>query len=128
MLVGIDRLQLVADQFGQEGRDALIRAAAKVVMSSIRDVDIPGRCRDDVFGVILPETPVDGAEVAAERIRTKLERYSIPYNWMTITMTASVGAANFPTTAADLDELFAQAAEALNSCTERGGNAVQFAG
>src|SRR6185437_15724655 len=63
MLVGIDRLQLVADQFGEEGRDALIRAAAKILMSSIRDVDIPGRCRDDVFGVILPETKVEGAEV-----------------------------------------------------------------
>jgi diguanylate cyclase (GGDEF)-like protein len=127
LLVGIDRLELIAAQFGQEARDSLIRSAAKQLMSSIRDVDIPGRCRDDVFGVILPETNIEGAEVAAERIRTQLEQHSICHNWSTIAMTASVGAASFPSTATCLDGLFAQAAEVLLSGMKGGGNAVSFA-
>jgi diguanylate cyclase (GGDEF)-like protein len=127
LLVGIDRLNLIGDQFGQEARDSMVRSTARVVISAIRDVDIPGRCREDVFGVILPETPVDGAEVAAERIRTKLEQFTIVHNWTSVSMTASVGAASFPTSAQKLDELFAKAAEALFQCNEHGGNAVKFA-
>jgi two-component system cell cycle response regulator len=128
MLVGIDRLDLIRDQFGEEAKEALIRSAAKIVMSGIRDVDLPGRCREDVFGVILPETPVEGVEVAAERIRTKLEQHSIAHNWSTISMTATIGAANFPAGAQNLDELFAHAAEALLNGMERGGYAIVFGG
>lgn len=126
-LVGIDRLEAVTYQHGMDTSDALLSSAAKVLLSCIRDVDIPGRCREDTFGVILPETGIDGAEVAAERIRTKLEQFTITHNWKTVPMTVSVGVSCFPNCAQTLDELFAQAAEALLSGMQRGGNAVVFA-
>lgn len=127
MLVGIDRLEFIQAQYGLEAGDSVVRAVAKVLMSCIRDVDIAGRCREDTFGVILPETGIDGAEVAAERVRTKLEKYTVRSNWATVTITSSVGVACFPGAAQSLDEFFAQAAEALLTCMQRGGNAVVFA-
>lgn len=126
-LVGVDRLDSVTQQHGLETTDALVRSVARVLLSCIRDVDIPGRCREDTFGIILPETGIDGAEVAAERIRTKLERFSLTHNWQTVSVTVSVGVSCFPNCASSLDELFAQAAEALLSSMQRGGNGVIFA-
>lgn len=127
VLVAIDRLEVISRQFGPDTADASVQATARVLLNSIRDVDIPGRCREDTFGVILPETGLEGAEVAAERIRTKLEQFSVRTQWQSITITVSVGAACFPETSTQLDEMFAQAAEALLSSMQKGGNGVIFA-
>lgn len=126
-LVGIDKLDAVTYQYGVDATDNLVRNAAKVLLTCIRDVDIPGRCREDTFGVILPETGIEGAEVAAERIRTKLEEFTVTYNWQTVSITVSVGVSCFPNCAQTLDELFAQSAEALLAGMQRGGNGVVFA-
>jgi len=90
---------------------------------------VPGRCREDCFGIILPETPVSGAEVAAERIRTKMEQYAVQQQWQaTLMITVSVGAASYPDDGEVVEELFAACVEALMVTMKRGGNAVNFAG
>ncbi len=127
VLVAIDHLDQIGRLHGLDAADVMVKSAAYTLLGSIRDVDIAGRCREDTFGVILPETADAGAEVAAERIRTKMERHSINHNWQTITMTASVGVSCFPGPAASVDEMFARAAEALLLTMERGGNGVLFA-
>jgi two-component system cell cycle response regulator len=127
VLVGVDKLESITYSGGIEASDAAVRSAARVLLACIRDVDIPGRCREDTFGVILPETGIEGAEVAAERIRTKLENYTIENKWKNITMTVSIGVSCFPNTAQSLDELFAQAAEALLGGMQRGGNSIVYA-
>lgn len=128
LLLGIDRLEGIASQYGAPLKEAVIRETARAFMSSIRDVDLPGRCREDSFGIILPETPFDGAEVAAERLRIRLENCEISHEWQKVKITVSVGGATFPTSALVLDELFAVAAEALVTAGRRGGNLVLFSG
>lgn len=126
-LVGIDGLPTIAKQSGSDMTDALIQSTARIVLNCIRDVDLAGRCREDTFGLILPETGLEGAEVAAERIRTKLERNTVTVGWQSVSMTASLGVACFPGPAESVDELFAQAAEAMLAGMQRGGNGVVFA-
>jgi diguanylate cyclase (GGDEF)-like protein len=127
-LVGIDELDSIALRMGMDTKAVVIDATAKMLLSSIRDVDIPGRCREDCFGIILPETPVAGAEIAAERIRTKMEQLSVGQMWQSVTITVSVGAASFPENGEVVEELFAQAVEALMQTMKKGGNAISFAG
>ncbi len=127
ILLSIDRLEAIESQHGAPLKDAIIRETARVFMAAIRDVDLPGRCREDSFGIILPETPIEGAEVAAERLRIKLEHVEITHEWQKTQVTVSVGGASYPTSALVLDELFAQAAEAL-LLASRKGNMVSFGG
>lgn len=127
ILVGVDKLEGITYQGGVEASDAAVRNVARVLLGCIRDVDIPGRCREDTFGVILPETGIEGAEVAAERIRTKLENFTVKHKWTTVSLTVSIGVSCFPNCAQSLDELFAQCAEALLSGMQRGGNSVVYA-
>lgn len=128
LLVAIDHL----DQFGLAGgpdvKTALVEGAAKILLSCIRDADVAGRCREDCFGIILPETGRSGAEVAAERIRTSIEQRSVAYMWQTMSVTASVGAAAYPEDGEEVEELFANAVEALTFTMRRGGNSVNFSG
>jgi len=127
LLVAVDRLEQIGNKGGNDAKMQVIEAVARVVLSSIRDVDIPGRCREDVFGIILPETPRSGAEVAAERLRTKLEDLNVVAGWQNYTITASVGACCYPGRAIEAEELFAQVVEVLLATMRSGGNSVAFA-
>jgi diguanylate cyclase (GGDEF)-like protein len=131
VLVGIDALDEIGRAHGPESVEAVVKSAALLLLSSIRDVDIAGRCRDDTFGVILPETSEPGAEVAAERIRTKMEKQTVDADWRGIRISASVGASCYQpapegSTIASVDELFARAAEALLKTMQEGGNGITF--
>ncbi|MBS2002192.1 MAG: diguanylate cyclase [Candidatus Obscuribacterales bacterium] len=129
ILVGIDDLEKIGLKCSSETKNAVVESVAKMLLASIRDVDVPGRCREDCFGVILPETPVSGAEVAAERIRTKMEQMTVQQQWQaTLVITVSVGAASYPEDGDVVEELFAACVEALMSAMQQGGNAVNFAG
>lgn len=123
-LVAIDGLDEIVRTHGTKARLAVIEHTARSLLGSMRDVDVPGRCREDCFGIILPETPATGAHIAAVRICTKLENLEIPE--MQIEITVSVGGSSFPKDGEYVEEMFAHAAESLMSVMKNGGNAVSF--
>lgn len=127
ILVAIDQHGKVSLKVGPHAGDAMVTAAARLLLESIRDVDIAGRCREDTFAVILPETGGAGAEVAAERIRTRMESFQLPQPWDNLSITASVAVANFPVHGNEVELLFGNAVDALLWIMKRGGNAVMFA-
>jgi len=48
---------------------SLLKQLAAVLKTGLRDVDVLGRFEGEIFGAALPETDVDGAKIAAERVR-----------------------------------------------------------
>jgi diguanylate cyclase (GGDEF)-like protein len=124
LLVGIDDWPKLLTEYGTESGDAIISQTAKVLLSAVRNVDIPGRCREDAFGVILPETPALGAEVAAERIRTQLENVLVTFTWKAFPITVSIGISSYPKCGEEPDELFGSAAEVLLNVMAEGGNRI----
>jgi diguanylate cyclase (GGDEF)-like protein len=127
-LVAIDNLEGINGTSGSEGKRAVIEEVARILLSSIRDVDIAKRCREDCFGIILPETPVTGAEIATVRISTKMEQLEIPTLPKVKRITVSIGGSSFPANGDSVDELFAHAASSLEVAMKSGGNVVSFAG
>lgn len=136
LIVAVDGLDEIFRIRGPEVRDNIVSAAAAVMLTSIRDVDLIGRCREDAFGIILPETPRTGAEVAAERIRTRLEEYEVVVKGRSYLITASVGVACFlgkPLVETgygqgpSVEEVFGAAASAVMKCMKNGGNEISFA-
>ena len=61
-------LQLVNANFGHQKGDELIQGAARLLGRNVRDVDICGRTGGTEFGIMLPEQPLEGAMVVAERL------------------------------------------------------------
>jgi diguanylate cyclase (GGDEF)-like protein len=126
LFVTIDKLADVVENFGLQGENAVILGTGRGLLGSVRDVDIAGRCRDDCFGVILPETPRGGAEIAAERIRTRLENLSVAYKAQQIVLTVTVGGASLEEGIDKPDQLIALTVEALQFGLKSGGNTVNF--
>ncbi|HEY9787759.1 MAG TPA: diguanylate cyclase [Candidatus Obscuribacterales bacterium] len=136
LIVAVDGLDEVFKTLGVDDGDIVVAAAAAVMLKSIRDVDLIGRCRDDAFGIILPETARSGAEVAAERIRTKLEHYEVAGKRRMFVITASIGVSCFTgrplVDSADgqgpsVQDMFGKAAAAVLKQMRAGGNGITFA-
>ncbi|WP_083461746.1 sugar transferase [Thermanaerothrix daxensis] len=50
----------------------ILKAVAERTLRDIREVDAIGRLEESVFGVLLPETSIDGANLVAERLQVRL--------------------------------------------------------
>ena len=72
VLLDLDHFKEVNDSHGHAAGDAVLRATADILRAVSRDVDLAGRIGGEEFGLLLPETPEEGAMALAERVRTRL--------------------------------------------------------
>jgi diguanylate cyclase (GGDEF)-like protein/putative nucleotidyltransferase with HDIG domain len=118
MILDIDNFKRVNDREGHVVADETLRRLARLIKDSVRDVDIATRYGGDEFAIILPETDLIQALDAAERLRSKIERYvfriprlgGLSDEWQPsaeaeVRITVSVGVATFPTHTAKKDGL-----------------------
>jgi diguanylate cyclase (GGDEF)-like protein len=136
LVVAVDGLDDIGKARGLEVRDNIVAASAAVMLTSIRDIDLIGRCREDAFGIILPETPRSGAEVAAERIRTRLENYEVVIKGRSYLLSVSIGVSCFSGRplvetgygqGPSVEDVFGCAADAVMVRMKGGGNGITFA-
>jgi diguanylate cyclase (GGDEF)-like protein len=121
MMIDIDHFKEINDRHGHPVGDAVIRSVAGLVRSAIRLHDVPGRYGGEEFGVVLPGTGVEGAELLAERIRARIESAVLePRN--AVRATLSIGVAAFDTLDAGHMEWIARADRALYAAKESGRN------
>lgn len=74
MMIDIDDFKQVNDRHGHIVGDAMLRCVAKVLKTSLREIDSPARYGGDEFCVLLAETSTHGAREVAERLRLLVER------------------------------------------------------
>jgi diguanylate cyclase (GGDEF)-like protein len=72
ILLDVDGLRSVNETRGYDAGDRLLLALAELLMTRLRITDIAARIGDDDFAVILPRTPLMGAERLSERISDAL--------------------------------------------------------
>jgi diguanylate cyclase (GGDEF)-like protein len=101
----------------------LIKVAA-LVRESLRENDIPGRYGGEEFGIVLVNTPKDGALVVAERIRASIENTPVLFEGGEIMTSASLGVADYQSGIKDVENFIAQADAALYRAKQQGRNCV----
>lgn len=93
IMLDIDLFKEINDNFGHPAGDEVIRRTAAVLREGLRESDVAGRYGGEEFAVILVDTDAAGAEVVAERLRTRIEATSVPYEKHLINYTISLGIA-----------------------------------
>jgi len=128
LMIDIDHFKQVNDSYGHVSGDLVLRELANSIMRTIRSVDIIGRIGGDEFGVVLPETSAVDALILAERLRLNFSSKSIPVGDGYLSFTISIGAAFLTETDGSLEDVIANADNALYQAKHQGRNSVfQFA-
>jgi len=128
VMIDIDHFKAINDRHGHPVGDAVIREVAWILRSAVRLHDVPGRYGGEEFGVVLPGTEVEGAEVLAERIRVRIESMVLEPK-KGVRATASLGVAAFEPRDADHMDWIARADRALYAAKESGRNrTMRYAG
>jgi diguanylate cyclase (GGDEF)-like protein len=128
VMFDLDDFKLVNDTFGHQQGNVVLREVGRVLRSLSRDIDEPARYGGEEMAVILPQTDLHGAELAAERMRAAVEGLAIKRvdgNLDSLHITASFGVATLPACASDKEGLIAEADAALYRAKRSGKNRVE---
>jgi diguanylate cyclase (GGDEF)-like protein len=93
VMFDIDHFKKVNDTYGHVAGDAVIRATAQVLRTTMRETDIAGRYGGEEFGVVLTGTGATDATHFAERLRTAIASNPVQHHANTIAYTISLGIA-----------------------------------
>lgn len=116
----LDQFKYINDTSGHQAGDALLKMIARLLLGSIRSVDILGRLGGDEFAVILPQTTAAGAIEVAKNALACLNEGKLTINGRTHKASASVGIALFPEHGNNVHDLLAAADLAMYQAKEAG--------
>lgn len=126
VLFDIDRFKCFNDFYGHQCGDEVLKEVATAVKNSIRRTDTIFRYGGEEFLVLLPETTIDGALIAAEHMRKRVEDMNLPHEKSPFGfVTASFGVSTLNTLEPDHQQTICEADAALYQAKENGRNRVQ---
>jgi two-component system cell cycle response regulator len=121
LIFDLDKFKQVNDVYGHQRGDSVLIELATRVKGAIREVDTLARYGGEEFVLILPETDLDGATLAAGKICEIVRQRSFgSANEVPIKVTVSVGIAVYPEHGRSGASLVGSADAALYAAKEAG--------
>jgi len=127
LFIDVDGFKKINDTFGHLVGSQALAEMGQVFKQILRETDVVGRYGGDEFVIVLPETPLNGAMVIAERIRKKVEDYEFIAQNLSIRLTVSLGVANCPKHTLTPEGLIKKADAAMYRAKELSKNSIRVA-
>ena len=124
IMLDIDLFKSVNDRYGHDVGDRVLKEVADVFRTSKRASDIVGRVGGEEFALLLPETTLDNARAAGERMRKAVANRVVAVDGTIIPITISVGASAAQEGTSGIVKLMKQADVALYEAKRAGRNRV----
>ena len=123
VMIDVDHFKEYNDRHGHISGDDILREVAKLISERCRSCDHAARYGGEEFCVLLPETPLEGARIFAEKIREAVEESChTPEGDGSITV--SLGVASYPDDGRTAIELVKAADGPLYRAKDQGRNQV----
>jgi|HubBroStandDraft_2_1064218.scaffolds.fasta_scaffold62216_2 diguanylate cyclase (GGDEF)-like protein len=122
IVVDVDHFKKINDNYGHAAGDLVLKNVVLQIKQNLREMDFLGRLGGEEFVVGLPETGLDGASIAAERLRETIASMAMVSNGDRIGVTASFGIAALSRADRDWKEMVARADVALYRAKQEGRN------
>jgi diguanylate cyclase (GGDEF)-like protein len=122
--IDLDGFKSVNDTHGHAAGDQVLRVVAQRLGRMIRGFDVAARLGGDEFMVLLHDVQAQQAMASAERI---IEALSDPYPGITISLSASVGVAMYPSAGLDVQALLVAADRAMYRAKAAGKHGAELA-
>jgi len=112
LLLDLDHFKPVNDRFGHHTGDELLKQVGLRLVAELRSDDTAARLGGDEFGVVLPDTDPEDLPSILDRLCHVI---ALPYeiDGQTITIATSVGAATWPESGQNVDDLLRAADAAM---------------
>jgi len=121
VMFDVDYFKKINDEFGHAGGDAALQHVAKLIVNKFRKSDICCRFGGEEFAILLPNTSLDEAYIAAEQFRALIAASPVSFSHHQIPITASFGVADIGDS---IDEILNNADYAMYSAKKDGRNLV----
>jgi diguanylate cyclase (GGDEF)-like protein/PAS domain S-box-containing protein len=128
LFIDLDHFKRFNDTFGHDAGDLVLRSIAEQFRKLFRVDDLICRYGGEEFGIILPESSAENAEIRANALREAIKKLHIQYkNHALGTITLSIGVATFPEHGDSLEELLKAADQCLYQSKAAGRDLVTVA-
>jgi diguanylate cyclase (GGDEF)-like protein len=106
VLVDVDDLKSINDNYGHKVGDMALRNLAQVLSRLVRGVDFAARLGGDEFGILMPDSDKRGAFSLARRLWQELREHPIcQTDGASIYLDVSIGVSGYPWGGDDVDEI-----------------------
>lgn len=120
----IDNFKQINDTLLHTGGDQVLRLVAEILRETVRQSDPIARIGGEEFAIVMPETSLETAQAACDRLRQTIERY----DWSSVSpdlrVTVSIGVAD-DHACPMAEELLRRADSALYQAKRLGKNRVE---
>ena len=124
IMFDLDHFKDINDRYGHLCGDAVLAAVGSRMNDVLRDSDLKCRYGGEEFMIVLPETPVAGAQRVAEILRVEIEKHPIQAEDQSLFVTASFGLTTAIMNEIDPNAVIGRADAALYAAKEGGRNRV----
>jgi diguanylate cyclase (GGDEF)-like protein len=127
LMIDIDNFKRVNDTYGHGVGDVVIRTIATTCRTALRLPDILARYGGEEFVVTMPQTAEPEAKRVAERLRESLSEAQIETRDGPLSVTVSIGLAQWITSDNSIEDTIERADQALYAAKRAGKNRVTVA-
>jgi diguanylate cyclase (GGDEF)-like protein/PAS domain S-box-containing protein len=125
ILFDVDRFKSINDSYGHDAGDQVLKHIATICKQVFRDIDIVARLGGDEFVIMMPETALNQAKRAADRLRRLVSRHCIVTGVGDVCFSISAGVIEAGRNSHDVTELVKKADAALYAAKRQGRNTVK---
>jgi len=125
LMLDIDEFKKINDTRGHRTGDLALRHLSRVLVESLRTIDLCGRLGGEEFAVLLPETDAAAAFDTAERLRSTIAASAVvPEDGPPVRYTVSIGVTSLSLEESNIDTLLGLADKGLYQAKRTGRNRV----
>ncbi len=122
LFIDVDQFKYVNDTLGHAAGDTFLSEIATLIARDMRETDLVGRLGGDEFGVLLPETNAEGANLVAQRLLHHLHQADFVIERRKLHGSASIGVVTCPDHGQDVETLLTRADLAMYRAKQNGRN------
>lgn len=94
-IADVDHFKQINDNYGHAAGDKVLKIIAKTLAKQLRKTDFIARFGGEEFVLLLPETTLEAAQQALEKLRAAVEACPFRFKQEPLTITVSLGATQF---------------------------------
>jgi len=120
-MIDIDHFKNINDTYGHKAGDKALALIANQIQNNLRESDFLARFGGEEFVVLMPETDLDSAIIAADKLLKAVEQCQFHYQNAQVNITVSAGLSQLREDDST-ETLFQRADEAMYRAKEAGRN------